>query len=332
MRLAARHEGEVDFSAAAAAGRDLGQRAGQPAGAEVLHRDHRVRAVQLQAGLHQQLLEERVADLDRRPPLVAILPERGGREARPLDPVPAGRGADQQQGVARPGGARERHLVVTGDPDAHRVDQRVAVVGRVEADLAAHVGDADAVPVARDPGHHPAEQVAVPGDRGGIGPAGGVLERVERTEAQRVQERDRPGAHREDVADDAAHPGGRTLVRLHRRRVVVRLDLEDDRQPLADVDRPGILPGADQDPLAAGRQEAEQWARVLVGAVLAPHGPEHPELHRIRLAAERRHDQLVLRLGQPVSLRRRGDRHGAIRLARAGSATRSPRSGRRAGR
>ena len=64
---------------------------------------------------------------------------------------------------------------------------------------------------------------------------------VERTEAQRVQQRDRPRAHREDVADDAADAGRRALVGLDERRVVVRLDLEDRGEPVADVDGAGVL-------------------------------------------------------------------------------------------
>ena len=60
---------------------------------------------------------------------------------------------------------------------------------------------------------------------------------VERAEAQRVHQRDRPRAHREDVADDAADAGGRALVGLDRRRVVVALDAHRDREAVADVDR-----------------------------------------------------------------------------------------------
>ena len=78
---------------------------------------------------------------------------------------------------------------------------------------------------------------------------------VERAEAQRVQQRDRPRAHREDVADDAADAGGRALIRLDERRMVVRFDLEDRGEPVADVDGAGVLTG----PL--------QHARPVVGSV-----------------------------------------------------------------
>jgi hypothetical protein len=38
------------------------------------------------------------------------------------------------------------------------------------------------------------------------------------------------GAHREDVAKNAANAGGRALIRLYRGGMIVRLDLERDRE------------------------------------------------------------------------------------------------------
>ena len=108
-------------------------------------------------------------------------------------------------------------------------------------DFAADGRNADAVAVAGDAGDDAFEQPARAG-------------RVERSEPQRVQQRDRPRAHREDVADDAADAGRRALVRLDERRVVVRLDLEDRREPFADVDRAGVLARALQHLRALGRQ------------------------------------------------------------------------------
>ena len=66
-------------------------------------------------------------------------------------------------------------------------------------------------------------------------------------EPQRVHQRDRPRAHREDVADDAADAGRGALVRLDEGRMVVRFDLEDGGKPVADVDGAGILAWSLQD-------------------------------------------------------------------------------------
>jgi hypothetical protein len=77
---------------------------------------------------------------------------------------------------------------------------------------------------------------------------------VQRTETQRIQQRDRSRAHREDVANDSADTGRRTLVRLDERRVIVRLDLEDGGEAIADIDRTGVFARSLQDLRPAGRQ------------------------------------------------------------------------------
>ena len=96
------------------------------------------------------------------------------------------------------------------------------------------VGQPKQLPYQLMPGHDAVHEAARPR-------IGGVAE------AQRVEQRDRPRAHREDVAQDAAHPGGRALERLDERGVVVALDLEDHRPAVADVDGAGVLAGPLQD-------------------------------------------------------------------------------------
>ena len=160
------------------------------------------------------------------------------------------------------------------------------LVGRLEVDLAADRRHPDRVAVVADPAHRAVEQEA-------------RALRVELAEAQRVEDRDRPRAEREDVAEDAADPGRRPLEGLDRARVVVGLDLEGDRVAVADVDRAGVLARPHHHPLALGRQPPQQLARVLVGAVLGPEQAEHRQLDVVRLAAELLDDQLELGVGQP---------------------------------
>jgi hypothetical protein len=66
----------------------------------------------------------------------------------------------------------------------------------------------DAVAVVADPLDHAGEEVADPLP----------LVALDVAEAEGVEHRDGAGAHGEDVAEDAAHPGGRALVGLDRRR------------------------------------------------------------------------------------------------------------------
>ena len=123
--------------------------------------------------------------------------------------------------------------------------------------------------------------------------------RGEVAEAERVEDRDRPSAEGEDVAQDAADAGRGALERLDGRGVVVRLDLERDRVAAADVHRARVLAGAHHDARPLGGQAAEELSRVLVGAVLGPKEREHRQLDVVRLTPELRVDQLELGVGQP---------------------------------
>ena len=60
-------------------------------------------------------------------------------------------------------------------------------------------------------------------------------------EAQAVEERNRPRAHRDDVAQDPADSGRGALERLDGGRMVVALDLERDREAVAEIEDAGVL-------------------------------------------------------------------------------------------
>ena len=124
---------------------------------------------------------------------------------------------------------------------------------------------------------------------------------VEAPEAQRVHERDRPRADREDVADDPADPRRSTLVGLDGRRVVVALDADGDREPVADVDDARTLARPHEHPGRLGREAPEVRLRRLVRAVLRPHHRVHGELELGRLPLEQPHDRVQLVVRQPQS-------------------------------
>ena len=60
--------------------------------------------------------------------------------------------------------------------------------------------------------------------------------------------------------------------------MIVRFDLEDGGQPVADVDGAGVLAGPLQHARPVGRQLLQVNARALVGAVLGPHHRKDAEL------------------------------------------------------
>ena len=295
--LALRDVLDVDLDTHAAAASHLAGGTGQARGAHVLDADQRAGLHDLETRFEQELLGERVAHLDGRALLFRFLVELGRRHRRAVDAVAAGLGADVVHGITRAAGRALDDVFVPGDAQAEHVDQRVAVVRLVEGDLAADRRDADAVAVAADAGDHALEDAA-------------VERHLWRTEPQRVQQRHRPGAHREDVADDPANAGRRALVGLDERRVVVRLDLENRRQPVADVDRAGILARPLQDAAARGGQRPQVHARALVAAVLGPHHREDAELGEVGLAAHQLADAVVLLGGDAVTFESCLIKHG----------------------
>ncbi|VXC43279.1 hypothetical protein SPHINGO8AM_130159 [Sphingomonas sp. 8AM] len=204
-----------------------------------------------------------------------------------MDPVAPGLRSDIDDRIADPGSGRIEDLVGIRDADRHRIDEDVAVIGGVEIDLAADGRHADAIAIAADAVDDARDQVA---HLRMIGPA----------EAQGVEIGDRPRAHREHVAQDAADPGRRALIGFDVRGVVVALHLEDRGLPVADIDHAGILAGAADDLWALGRQLLQMDAARLVAAMLGPHHREDAEFNQIGLAAERVEDTVIFLGGQAV--------------------------------
>ena len=114
----------------------------------------------------------------------------------------------------------------------------------MEIALAAHRRNADAIAVAPDAGDHACDEMA-------------RLRVLGCSEAERVQVGDRPRAHGEDIAQDAAHAGRSPLIGLDEGRVVVALDLEDHRLAVADDDDAGVLAWPADHLRPAGRQLLE---------------------------------------------------------------------------
>jgi len=87
--------------------------------------------------------------------------------------------------------------------------------------------------------------------------------------------------------------------------VIVALDLERDREPVAEVDHACVFAGPLQDTFAGGGQPLQQRRRMLVAAVLGPKQREDGELEMIRLPAEQVADLLKLAVRQPKGAMKR---------------------------
>ena len=159
--LAQRHRGDVDVDADLALGGHLRGRGGEAGGAEVLQRDEQAALEQLQRALEQLLLLERVADLHGRALVARPRPSsaEASTEAPPMPSRPV-EAPNSTHHVARPGGGAAHELLARREPERHRVDQAVLLVGALEVDLAADRGHADRVAVVADAGDRAVEQVA----------------------------------------------------------------------------------------------------------------------------------------------------------------------------
>ena len=158
-----------------------------------------------------------------------------------MDAVAPGFRADIDHRIADARRRTEEDPVLAGDADGHRVDQRIAVIGRMEIDLAADGRHADTIAVAADAAHHAVDDP--------------FRRRIVRAaEPQRIQVGDRTGAHGEDIAQNAADAGGGALVGFDETRVVVALHFEDRREAVADIDHAGVLARSVDDPGLFGRQ------------------------------------------------------------------------------
>ena len=278
--FAARHLVEIERDAEIALGAHFHRRAGEPRRAHVLDGDDAALVHDLEAGLEQQLFRERIADLHGRAFGFRVLAEfrRGHRGA--VDAVAAGLRAEIDDRHADAGGGRVENLVLLRDAHRHGVDEVVAVVARMEAHRAAHGRHAKRIAVAADAGDHAGHQM----------PRLGMLGIAE---GERIEAGDRPRAHGEHVAQDAADAGGGALIGLDVARVVVALHLEHASQAVADVDDAGILARPLDHMRALGRQRAQMDLGGFVRAVLVPHRRKDAELGQARLAADQVEHALV---------------------------------------
>ncbi len=207
-RFANRDAARIDRDSDVAARGHLGGRRCQAGGTHVLNRDDVSAPNQLETRLEQQLLGERIAHLNSWAFGFAGFGQIFGRERRAVNSVASGARADAENGITDSLGFRTDQLVLAQHSDAHCVDQRIAIVSRVENDLACDGWHSDAIAVVANSLDDAGEQVS-------------VARAIERAESQRVEHRDRARAHREYVAKDSADTGCGALIGLDRGRMVV---------------------------------------------------------------------------------------------------------------
>ena len=204
----------------------------------------------------------------------------GRGHGRAMDAVAAGLRAEIDDFIADPARLGVENLIGLGDAHRHGVDENIAVIARVEIRRAADGRHPKTIAIGADPGDDPRDKMA-------------RARMIRRAETQQVEAGDRPRAHGEHIAQDAANAGRGPLKRLDVGGVVVALHLEDAGVPIADVDDTGVFARPLNDPGRLGRQFAQMFARGFVGAMLVPHGRENAELGKGRRPADEGEDALI---------------------------------------
>ena len=286
-KFALRYVLKVQADAKAALVAHFHGRAGQASGAHVLNGNHSAGCHQFQRGFHQAFFGEGIADLHGGALVLDRVVKFGGCHGRSADAVASGFRAKVHDWHADTGGGGVENLVRIREACGKGVHKAVAVVGRVKAHFAANRWDAKGIAVTANARDNAVNQLA------GLGVAG-------QAEGQRIHRSDRPCAHGEDIAQDAADAGGSPLVGFDIGRVVVAFHLKDDSLTVADIDDACVFTGAADDLRASSGQGAQPLLRGLVGTMLVPHGRKDAQFGKIRRASDDRQDAFVLVRLKPV--------------------------------
>ena len=185
-----------------------------------------------------------------------------------MDAVAAGLRAEIDDFIADAARLGVENLIGLGDAHRHGIDENIAVIARVEIRRSADGRHPKTIAIGADPGDDPRDKMA-------------RARMVRRAETQQVQAGDRPRAHGEHIAQDAANARRGALKRLDVGGVVVALHLEDAGKPVADVDDTGVFPRPLNDPGRLGGKSAQMFPRGFVGAMLVPHRRENAELGKV---------------------------------------------------
>ena len=117
-------------------------------------------------------------------------------------------------------------------------------------------------------------------------------------EAEPVEQRDRPRAHRDDVAQDPADPVAAPWNGSTADGWLWLSTLKATASPSPRSTTPAFSPGPCSTRVASDGKPLQEQRRVLVAAVLRPEQREDRELEVVRLALEQLQDAVELPVGQ----------------------------------
>jgi len=137
-------------------------------------------------------------------------------------------GANIDDRIAHALGPSKKELIFFSQTNAANIDQGILRVAGMKINFAANRRHTKSIAIAGNTTHHTFSHRP-------------VLWLIERTEAQRIEDSYRPGSHGENIPQNSTHTGGCTLIGLDIRRMIMRLNLKNDGQPIADVHHASIF-------------------------------------------------------------------------------------------
>ena len=243
--FASRNPIEIKLNPQAALRRHLRTAAGESGSPHVLSCNHITTGECLQTGLDQPLLQEGITHLNRRTVIQGVSTEFSTGEAGTAHAIPTRGAADVDHRIAHPLGAGLDDLLGLHQTQSHGIHQGIAPIGGIKGHFTAHGGNPDAIAVMGNAGDNALYQTDIDGI-------------IQRSETQRVEQRDRSGSHGEDVPQDPANPGGGTLEGLHRGWVVMTFNLEGQPMAIPQIDHASVFTWTHQDPRSVRWKATQQ--------------------------------------------------------------------------
>ena len=156
-------------------------------------------------------------------------------------------------------GLGQKNVFLARNSQRQRVHERILRVARLKTNFSANRRHAKTISVVRDSTNHTIEDAAIGFGYGGISGSRAEARHYrtvgrcraearhyrtvlcDRPKPQRIQHRNRPRAHRKNIAQNSADTGRRALKRFDITGMIVRFDFERRDQTVANIHHAGVF-------------------------------------------------------------------------------------------
>jgi hypothetical protein len=154
-----------------------------------------------------------------------------------MNTISARLGSHIEHGIPGSLGFGIKDLLLFGYTEAENIYERIERIAFVEIDFPPHSGHSDGIAITCNSSHNAVHD-------------GSVFGFIQGPKTKRIHNGDGPGTHGEYVSQNTPDSCCCTLIRLDEGRVIVRFDLENDSQSIADIHDAGVFTWSLDDILA----------------------------------------------------------------------------------